>query len=278
MEILKTRSELSAWRNGISGKLGLVMTMGALHEGHLDLVRAAKAQADTVLVTVFVNPTQFAPGEDYDTYPRDLAGDAAKLQAVGADALFAPTPEVMYPAGDALVRFDPGRAASILEGKTRPTHFAGVLLVVGKMFHLTRPDVAAFGKKDAQQLAIVSQMVTDLDFPLTILPVEIRREPDGLALSSRNRYLSPNERDTALNLSQALKWGQENASRLGADDLAAKVRQRLEAVPGIDVDYVALVNPVGFVPITGDFRGRAILALAAKIGSTRLIDNMDVQL
>lgn len=278
MELLKTRVELATWRNGVSGKLGLVMTMGALHEGHLDLVRAAKAQADTVLVTVFVNPTQFAPGEDYDTYPRDLAGDAAKLQAVGADALFAPTPEVMYPAGEALVRFDPGRAASILEGKTRPTHFAGVLLVVGKMFHLTRPDVAAFGKKDAQQLAIVSQMVTDLDFPLTILPVEIRREPDGLALSSRNRYLSPNERDTALNLSQALKWGQENASRLGAGDLAAKVRQRLEAVPGIDVDYVALVNPVGFVPITGDFRGRAILALAAKVGSTRLIDNMDVQL
>lgn len=278
MEILKTRSELSAWRNGVSGKLGLVMTMGALHEGHLDLVRAAKAQADTVLVTVFVNPTQFAPGEDYDTYPRDLAGDAAKLQAVGADALFAPTPEVMYPDGEALVRFDPGRAATTLEGKTRPTHFAGVLLVVGKMFHLTRPDVAAFGKKDAQQLAIVSQMVTDLDFPLTILPVEIRREPDGLALSSRNRYLSPNERDTALNLSRALKWGQENASRLGADDLAAKVRQRLESVPGIDVDYVALVNPVGFVPITGDFRGRAILALAAKVGSTRLIDNMDVQL
>lgn len=278
MELLKTREELATWRNGVSGKLGLVMTMGALHEGHLDLVRAAKAQADTVLVTVFVNPTQFAPGEDYDTYPRDLAGDAAKLQAVGADALFAPTPEVMYPAGEALVRFNPGRAATILEGKTRPTHFAGVLLVVGKMFHLTRPDVAAFGKKDAQQLAIVSQMVTDLDFPLTILPVEIRREPDGLALSSRNRYLSPNERDTALNLSQALKWGQENASRLGAGDLAAKVRQRLEAVPGIDVDYVALVNPVGFVPITGDFRGRAILALAAKVGSTRLIDNMDVQL
>nr|WP_282922261.1 pantoate--beta-alanine ligase [Mobiluncus sp. Marseille-Q7826] len=278
MEILKTRSELSAWRNGVRGKLGLVMTMGALHEGHLDLVRAAKAQADTVLVTVFVNPTQFAPGEDYDTYPRDLAGDAAKLQEVGADALFAPTPEVMYPSGEALVRFDPGRAATILEGKTRPTHFAGVLLVVGKMFHLTRPDVAAFGKKDAQQLAIVSQMVTDLDFPLTILPVEIRREPDGLALSSRNRYLSPQERDTALNLSQALKWGRENASRLGAGDLAAKVRQRLESVPGIDVDYVALVNPVGFVPITGDYHGSAILALAAKVGSTRLIDNMDVQL
>lgn len=133
MELLKTREELATWRKGIQGKLGLVMTMGALHEGHLDLVRAAKAQADTVLVTVFVNPTQFAPGEDYDTYPRDLAGDAAKLQEVGADALFAPTPEVMYPSGEALVRFDPGHAATILEGKTRPTHFAGVLLVVGKM-------------------------------------------------------------------------------------------------------------------------------------------------
>lgn len=276
MEILRTREELQTWRSGVNGSLGLVMTMGALHEGHLDLVRAAKAAADTVLVTVFVNPTQFAPGEDYDTYPRDLEGDAEKLRAVGADALFAPTPEVMYPQGEALVRFDPGPAAKILEGKTRPTHFAGVLLVVGKMFHLTRPDVAAFGKKDAQQLAIVSRMVTDLDYPLTILPVEIRREADGLALSSRNRYLSDTERQTALHLSEALRWGQENASTIGAAQLANKVRERLEATPGIEVDYVALVDPNGYVPIEGPFTGRAVLALAAKVGATRLIDNMDV--
>ncbi|MDD7541339.1 MAG: pantoate--beta-alanine ligase [Mobiluncus porci] len=277
MKILQTREELKTWRENVSGTLGLVMTMGALHEGHLDLVRAAKAAADTVLVTVFVNPTQFAPGEDFDKYPRDLEGDAAKLRAVGADALFAPTPEVMYPQGEALVSFNPGPAAKILEGKTRPTHFAGVLLVVGKMFHLTRPDVACFGKKDAQQLAIVTQMVRDLDFPLEILPVEIRREEDGLAMSSRNRYLSEAERASALNLSQSLQWGLEHASELGSDRIAAAVRGRLEEIPGIEVDYVALVNPRGFVPITEvGFRGPATLALAAKVGATRLIDNMDL--
>lgn len=279
MQILKTREELSDWRESVTGTLGLVMTMGALHEGHLDLVRAAKDMADTVLVTVFVNPTQFAPGEDFERYPRDLQGDAQKLREVGADALFAPTPEVMYPEGEAQVRFDPGPAAKILEGKTRPTHFAGVLLVVGKMFHLTRPEVACFGKKDAQQLAIVTQMVKDLDFPVQILPVEIRREPDGLAMSSRNRYLSAVERETALELSRSLQWGVEHASEYASDQLAAAVSQRLAAVSGIEVDYVALVNPQGFVPITeADYHGEATLALAAKVGNTRLIDNMDLRL
>lgn len=277
VKILRTREELKNWREGVTGTLGLVMTMGALHEGHLDLVQAAKSVADNVLVTVFVNPTQFAPGEDFDKYPRDLEGDAKKLGEVGVDTLFAPTPEVMYPNGEALVRFNPGEAAKILEGKTRPTHFAGVLLVVGKMFHLTRPDVACFGKKDAQQLAIVSQMVRDLDFPLEIMPVEIRREEDGLAMSSRNRYLSTEERDTALNLSRSLQWGLEHASEIGSEKLAGEVRARLEAIPGIEVDYVALVNPDGFVPITEPgFRGSATLALAAKVGATRLIDNMDL--
>lgn len=277
MEILRDREALRTWRYGVEGRLGLVMTMGALHEGHLDLVRAAKANAETVLVTVFVNPTQFAPGEDFDAYPRDLEGDAEKLRAVGADALFAPTPEVMYPSGEAQVRFDPGPVAKILEGKTRPTHFAGVLLVVGKMFHLTRPALAAFGKKDAQQLAIVSQMVRDLDFPLEILPVEIRREPDGIAMSSRNRYLSDSQRETALNLSRTLFWGRDNAAALGAQRLVSEVQARL-AIPGIEVDYVALVNPDGYLPVSADYHGEAVLALAAKVGSTRLIDNVDVSL
>lgn len=279
MEILKTREELSDWRESVTGTLGLVMTMGALHEGHLDLVRAAKTATDTVLATVFVNPTQFAPGEDFERYPRDLEGDAQKLREVGADALFAPTPEVMYPEGETQVRFNPGPAAKILEGKTRPTHFAGVLLVVGKMFHLTRPDVACFGKKDAQQLAIVTQMVKDLDFPVQILPVEIRRESDGLAMSSRNRYLSAAERETALELSRSLQWAQAHASEYGSDQLAAAVSQRLAAIPGIEVDYVALVKSQGFVPITeAGYHGEATLALAAKVGNTRLIDNMDLQL
>lgn len=278
MEILNTRPELESWRNSLSGSLGLVMTMGALHEGHLDLVRALKEKTAHVLVTVFVNPTQFAPGEDYEAYPRDLEEDAAKLREVGADALFAPTPQVMYPEGKAGVRIDPGPAGRILEGKTRPTHFAGVLQVVGKMFHLTRPDVAAFGKKDAQQLAIIRQMVRDLDFPLQILPVEIRREADGLAMSSRNRYLSPEQRQTALELSAALKWGRDQAreGNLDAGNLVAAVTEKLDQ-PGIEIDYVALVNPLGYEPVTDPtFYGPAILALAAKIGTTRLIDNMDV--
>lgn len=279
MQILKTREELEEWRESISGTLGLVMTMGALHEGHLELVRAAKDFTDTVLVTVFVNPTQFAPGEDFETYPRDLEGDAEKLRQEGVDALFAPTPEVMYPEGEAQVHFDPGPAAKILEGKTRPTHFAGVLLVVGKMFHLTRPDIACFGKKDAQQLAIVTQMVKDLDFPLQIVPVEICREEDGLAMSSRNRYLSATERETALELSRSLQWGVEHAEEYGSDALATAVHERLVAVPGVEVDYVALVNPEGYLPITqAGYHGEATLALAAKVGKTRLIDNMDLWL
>ncbi|NMW64277.1 pantoate--beta-alanine ligase [Mobiluncus mulieris] len=277
MQILKTREELAAWRETVSGTLGLVMTMGALHEGHLELVRAAQDFADTVLVTVFVNPTQFAPGEDFETYPRDLESDAEKLRQEGVDALFAPTPEVMYPEGEAQVRFDPGPAAKILEGKTRPTHFAGVLLVVGKMFHLTRPDIACFGRKDAQQLAIVTQMVKDLDFSVQIVPVEICREEDGLAMSSRNRYLSTAERETALELSRSLQWGVENAAEYGSQALASAVHERLAAVPGIEVDYVALVNSEGYVPITqAGYHGKATLALAAKVGNTRLIDNVDL--
>lgn len=279
MQILKTREELAQWREKVTGTLGLVMTMGALHEGHLELVRAAKAATDTVVTTVFVNPTQFAPGEDFECYPRDLESDAEKLRQAGVDALFAPTEEVMYPQGAAQVCFNPGSMAKILEGKTRPTHFAGVLLVVGKMFHLVRPDVACFGKKDAQQLAIVTRMVKDLDFPLEILPVEIWREKDGLAMSSRNRYLSASERQTALELSRSLQWGLEHVKDYGSDRIAAVVQEKLNAVPGIEVDYVALVNPEGYEPITEkNYRGSATLAVAAKVGNTRLIDNMDLWL
>ena len=312
------------------------MTMGALHQGHFDLVAEAarRVGADgTVVVTIFVNPLQFAAGEDLDAYPRTLEADVegltAALRAPGEDGLavgrlivFAPAPEVMYPNGEPSVRLDPGPIATVLEGATRPTHFAGVLQVVLTLMHLTRPHWALFGRKDAQQLALVRAMVRDLAVPVEIVPVDIRREPDGLAMSSRNAYLSAQEREQALALSRALAAGRE-AARAGAD--AAGVRtaalEVLKQAPGVEVDYVAVVDPDSFVdlsgaglglpgagpglPVTGGPAGLAgavqsagpdasadsaqpaapaqpmgpvLLALAAWVGTTRLIDNALIDL
>ena len=312
------------------------MTMGALHQGHFDLVAEAarRVGADgTVVVTIFVNPLQFAAGEDLDAYPRTLEADVegltTALRAPGEDGLavgrlivFAPAPEVMYPNGEPSVRLDPGPIATVLEGATRPTHFAGVLQVVLTLMHLTRPRWALFGRKDAQQLAIVRAMVRDLAVPVEIVPVDIRREPDGLAMSSRNAYLSAQEREQALALSRALAAGRE-AARAGAD--AAGVRtaalEVLKQAPGVEVDYVAVVDPDSFVdlsgaglglpgagpglPVTGGPAGLAgavqsagpdasadsaqpaapaqpmgpvLLALAAWVGTTRLIDNALIDL
>ena len=272
------------------------MTMGALHEGHLDLLRRAGAlvgAGGTVVVTIFVNPLQFAPGEDLDAYPRDLEGDVEKLRTVAENELqlsqlvvFAPTPEVIYPSGDPQVTINPGPIATVLEGATRPTHFGGVCQVVLNLMHLTRPTWALFGRKDAQQLAIVRAMVRDLSVPLTIEPVDIRRESDGLAMSSRNAYLTPTQRQQALALSQALKAGIAAAEN-GGD--GAAVRQAalayLANADGVEVDYVAVVGADSFVDLAGAGLGLdpqkyqpvagepALLALAAKVGSTRLIDN-----
>ena len=304
------------------------MTMGALHQGHFDLVTEAArlvGPGGTVVVTIFVNPLQFAAGEDLEAYPRTLEADVEGLVSIlrapdGEDALivgrlivFAPTPEVMYPDGDPAVRVDPGPIATVLEGATRPTHFAGVLQVVLTLMHLTRPRWALFGRKDAQQLAIVRAMVRDLAVPVEIVPVGIRREADGLAMSSRNAYLSAQERERALALSRALDAGRE-AARTGAD--AAGIRAAafgvLATAPGVEVDYVAVVDPDGFVdlagaglglpaaglglPASGGTGGTAgtgeageageaaqpagpvLLALAAKVGTTRLIDNALIDL
>lgn len=296
LSLAHTREELAAAIDANQTNRAVVMTMGALHEGHLDLLRRAGAlvgAGGTVVVTIFVNPLQFAPGEDLDAYPRDLEGDVEKLRTVAENELqlsqlvvFAPTPEVIYPSGDPQVTINPGPIATVLEGVTRPTHFAGVCQVVLNLMHLTRPTWALFGRKDAQQLAIVRAMVRDLSVPLSIEPVDIRRESDGLAMSSRNAYLTPAQRQQALALSQALKAGIAAAEN-GGD--GAAVRQAaldyLANAEGVEVDYVALVGADSFVDLAGAGLGLdpqkyqpvagepALLALAAKVGSTRLIDN-----
>lgn len=296
LSLAHTREELAAAIAANQTNRAVVMTMGALHEGHLDLLRRAGAlvgAGGTVVVTIFVNPLQFAPGEDLDAYPRDLEGDVEKLRTVAENELqlsqlvvFAPTPEVIYPSGDPQVTINPGPIATVLEGATRPTHFGGVCQVVLNLMHLTRPTWALFGRKDAQQLAIVRAMVRDLSVPLSIEPVDIRRESDGLAMSSRNAYLTPTQRQQALALSQALKAGIAAAEN-GGD--GAAVRQAalayLANADGVEVDYVAVVGADSFVDLAGAGLGLdpqkyqpvagepALLALAAKVGSTRLIDN-----
>lgn len=296
LSLAHTREELAAAIAANESNRAVVMTMGALHEGHLDLLRRAGAlvgAGGTVVVTIFVNPLQFAPGEDLDAYPRDLEGDVEKLRTVAENELqlsqlvvFAPTPEVIYPSGTPQVTINPGPIATVLEGATRPTHFGGVCQVVLNLMHLTRPTWALFGRKDAQQLAIVRAMVRDLAVPLSIEPVDIRRESDGLAMSSRNAYLTPTQRQQALALSQALKAGIAAAEN-GGD--GAAVRQAalayLANAEGVEVDYVAVVGADSFVDLAGAGLGLdpqkyqpvagepALLALAAKVGSTRLIDN-----
>lgn len=296
LSLAHTREELAAAIAANEPNRAVVMTMGALHEGHLDLLRRAGAlvgAGGTVVVTIFVNPLQFAPGEDLDAYPRDLEGDVEKLRTVAENELqlsqlvvFAPTPEVIYPSGTPQVTINPGPIATVLEGATRPTHFGGVCQVVLNLMHLTRPTWALFGRKDAQQLAIVRAMVRDLSVPLSIEPVDIRRESDGLAMSSRNAYLTPTQRQQALALSQALKAG-ITAAENGGDGAAVReaALAYLANADGVEVDYVAVVGADSFVDLAGAGLGLdpqkyqpvagepALLALAAKVGSTRLIDN-----
>ncbi|MEU4796466.1 pantoate--beta-alanine ligase [Streptomyces sp. NPDC023327] len=308
------------------GRRAVVMTMGALHEGHASLIRAARRIAGPdgeVVVTVFVNPLQFGAGEDLDRYPRTLDADLKIAEQAGADTVFAPGVDEVYPGGEPQVRVSAGPMGTVLEGATRPGHFDGMLTVVAKLLHLTRPDVALFGQKDAQQLALIRRMVRDLNFPVEIVGVPTVREDDGLALSSRNRYLSPDERHTALALSQALFAGRDRhaaqealraraagepatharaaalsalgETRAAADAHAvaqsaapsasggpaavvAAARQLLDEAarlrPPLELDYVALVDPADFTEVRPGHTGDAILAVAAKVGSTRLIDNI----
>lgn len=254
-------------------RIALVPTMGALHEGHLELVRTAREHADTVVASVFVNPMQFGANEDLDRYPRTPETDTAQLIVLGAEALFMPEVEEMYPDGgrsETLVTA--GRLGGVLEGSSRPGHFDGVLTVVTKLLSIITPDVAVFGEKDAQQLFLVRRMVRDLNLPVRIIGVPTVREPDGLALSSRNRLLRPAERTDALALSRALGAAGAVAAE-GVQAMLAAARAVLEREPGVELDYLAVVDPATFLFAPDDQRGPAQVLVAARVGSVRLIDN-----
>lgn len=277
--VVRTPEELAALRPAL-GRIALVPTMGALHTGHRSLIAAARADADSVVVSIFVNPLQFGPGEDYQRYPRDLDTDLAVCAAEGVDVVFAPPVEVMYP-GEQLVTIDPGPMGRVLEGESRPGFFTGVLTVVAKLFSLVRPDTALFGQKDAQQLAVIRRMVRDLCIGVTVLSIPTVRDPDGMATASRNAYLGAEERTSALALSRALLAGAD-ASVTGPIGILTAARAVLSeaasATPPVVVDYLALVDPGTFGEVTGEYRGEAVLAVAARVGATRLIDNVPLTL
>ena len=281
--LTRTRDEYSVIRAGLPGPVVLVPTMGALHNGHRALLRRAREIAGpdgSVVVSVFVNPLQFGPGEDFGSYPRALARDRAVCAEEGVAVVFAPDREEMYPA-EPLVRIDPGPVGQLLEGSSRPGFFGGVLTVVLKLFQLVRPDVAVFGQKDAQQLVLVRQMAADLDLGVEIAAVPIVRDPDGLAVSSRNAYLSAAERSTAVALSRALAAGAA-APAGGPEAVLAAAQTVLDdarnADPPLELDYLALVDPFAFTPAGDGYRGPALLLVAARSGTTRLIDNTQVTL
>jgi pantoate--beta-alanine ligase len=259
------------------GTIGFVPTMGFLHSGHLSLIDVAReAGASFVVVSIFVNPRQFGPAEDFSRYPRDEARDTALLEGAGVDLLFLPPVEEMYPAG-AATTVSVGAVAGPLEGERRPGHFDGVATIVAKLFNIVQPDLAAFGRKDAQQCAVIEAMVRDLDVPLRLLFGETTRERDGLAMSSRNAYLSPEERAKAPVLHRALRAGEEAITH-GIHEVAGieKLMHRVVAEEGgVDVDYLAVVDPLTFQP-PEDFRREVLLAGAVKIGRTRLIDNIRI--
>ncbi len=261
------------------GRRAVVMTMGALHDGHLSLVQHARTMATQVVVTVFVNPLQFGAGEDLDRYQRDLAGDLAALGPLltDDDVVYAPSAQDMYPDGPPRVQVAAGPAGDVLEGAVRPGHFDGMLTVVLKLLHRTAPHVAVFGAKDAQQVALIRAMVHDLDVPVVVVEAPTVREPDGLARSSRNAYLSPADRQRAAGMWRALAAGRE-AAEGGArvPQVVAAAQVVLEAAVDV-VDYVALVDEV-FDPVPDDARGPARLVLAGRLGTTRLIDNTELVL
>jgi pantoate--beta-alanine ligase len=270
------RAAVASARTAAS-RVALVPTMGALHDGHLALVARAQELAEVVVVSIFVNPLQFGPGEDLEQYPRTLREDVSRLAALGVQCVFAPAVEELYPTGYAETRVTAGRVGALYEGATRPGHFDGVLTVVAKLLNIVRPDYALFGQKDAQQVFLVRRMAADLDIPVAIEVVPIVREPGGLAMSSRNRYLSAEERRAALTLSQALAAAAASA-HLGLEGAREAARVVLAAEPGVRLDYLVLVRPETFLPLGEGDRGPALALLAAYVGTTRLIDNRPLTL
>ena len=271
--IARTRAELHDLVTG-SGTVAFVPTMGALHRGHAALLDDARPRADRLVASIFVNPLQFAPGEDLERYPRTFDADVELCGDHGVDVVFAPSVDEVYPGGEPAVTVEPGPLGTVLEGASRPGHFRGVLTVVAKLFGLVAPDVAVFGEKDYQQLVLIRRMTSDLCMSVEVVGAETVREDDGLALSSRNRYLSDVERRTAVSLSQALRAGQD-AAPAGADAVRSAAQQVLDGTRGVEVDYLALTDPT-LVP--GPEHGPARLLVAAHVGTTRLIDNAPVDL
>lgn len=276
MKIVKTieevRAAVKAWKaEGLT--VGLVPTMGFLHEGHESLILRAVKENDRVVVSDFVNPTQFGPGEDLESYPRDLNRDAALCENAGAVLLFNPEPSEMY-AEDACTFVDMRALTGELCGKTRPIHFSGVCTVVSKLFNIVTPDRAYFGQKDAQQLAVIRRMVRDLNFGIEIVGCPIIREADGLAKSSRNTYLNEEERKAALVLSRAVKLGQQMAEdgEKSADIIVEAMKAEIEAEPMAKIDYVQAVDAVSVEPVS-EMKPPVLVAMAVYIGKTRLIDN-----
>lgn len=279
MKLVKTvaelREEIAAAK--LAGKtIGLVPTMGALHEGHASLIKAANMENDFVVVSVFVNPTQFGPNEDLEAYPRTLDADCKLAESMGADIVFAPSAKEMYPSEDMTWVEVTGNVTKVLCGRSRPIHFRGVTTVVSKLFNLAQPDRAYFGQKDAQQVEVLKRMVKDLFFNLQLRIMPIVREADGLAKSSRNTYLSASEHEAALVLSRSLKKAQERfaAGERDAAVLTEAVRAEIAAEPMSDIDYVEIYRLPELQTVDGPLTGSNLLAVAVKFGTTRLIDNV----
>lgn len=275
METITTFKDLRIARSRLPEPVGLVPTMGFLHEGHLSLVRAARAECASVVVSVFVNPTQFGPNEDLSSYPRDLPRDLALLEQAGADLVWTPTPEIMYPQGfQTWVNVE--EVTQPLEGSMRPGHFRGVATVVAKLFNAVQPQRAYFGQKDAQQAAVIRQMVRDLNYPLEISVCPIVREPDGLAMSSRNTYLNQDERQAAVVLFRALQAAKKafDAGEREAEALRQIMAATIQPEPLARLQYVSCASPDTLQELHGPLKGPALLSMAVYIGKTRLIDNL----
>ena len=278
MQIHSTVTEMLAAARGhraAGHTLALVPTMGALHEGHLDLIRLATRNADIVVVSIFVNPKQFGPNEDFSRYPRDREGDLKKCQDAGAHAVFTPTVEDLFPPGYSTYVTEES-VAKPLEGVSRPTHFRGVTTVVAKLFNIVQPDTAIFGQKDAQQVAVIRKMVADLNLPVAIVIAPTTRDPDGLALSSRNRYLTDTQRKAALAIPRTLRHVKSmvDDGEQRIDRLIAEATHRLAEERRIRVIYAAIVQPETFAPLRELVPGQSLLAVAAWVDETRLLDNI----
>ena len=281
LKVISTKKELKSYLKSLNGTIGLIPTMGALHSGHKSLIKAANKENDIVVVSVFVNPTQFGPNEDYDKYPRTLDKDVELAKEGGADVVFAPSPREMYTniyfeEKETTLVCPPYKYVNRLCGKSRPGHFDGVCTVVSKLFNLVKPNRAYFGQKDAQQLFIIQKMVEELDFDIEIKKCPIVREPDGLAISSRNTYLSENDRKKAVNLSLALKKAKELKDK-GIKEAQTLIDTAFSYLEGFDVDYIEIVSLEDFTKLD-TINDRALMLIAAKTPEVkvRLIDNMEL--